>query len=108
MRVIVTGSTGFLGKHLLKFLDNKRCKVFTIGRKKSVKKNYFNLPKNYDISHLQKIFLKVKPDLIFHLAGDLKTSSESKAFKANTIFTYKLSPTWNQLNTCFLQRFYMQ
>ena len=42
MRVLLTGSTGFIGKELDNFLKIKKCKVFYIGRKRNNNKNYYH------------------------------------------------------------------
>lgn len=60
-RVLVTGGTGFLGRHLVKALHSQ-----------SVKKVVAVGSKDYDLTHedqVQKMFKEAKPDVVFHLAG---------------------------------------
>ena len=41
MKILLTGSSGFIGKELDKFLKNKGCEVFYIVRNKSKKRIIF-------------------------------------------------------------------
>lgn len=58
-KILITGSSGFLGNHLTKFLEKKKYKLILINSKNCDLTNYKNLIK----------FSKIKFDLIFHLAA---------------------------------------
>lgn len=58
-RILITGSSGFLGQHLVKFLQKKKYKLTLINSKNCDLTDYKNLKK----------FSKIKFDIIFHLAA---------------------------------------
>ena len=68
-KILITGSSGFVGNNLKKHLE-KKYKVYGIGRKKLNQKNYFNL----NIKNKKKInsfFQKNKFEIVIHLRGIL-------------------------------------
>jgi len=71
--VLVTGSNGFIGKHLVKGLIKRNFKVIE-----------FSLPHN-DIR--EEININEKVDLIFHLAALLKETDYSELHKTNVLGT---------------------
>ena len=60
-RVIVTGGAGFLGKVVVKQLEDKGCKHITIPRSKEC-----DLRK---ASAIRKLYTQAKPDMVIHLAA---------------------------------------
>lgn len=72
-KVLITGSEGFIGYYLIKFLSKKNYLIYgTYNKKKNfyVKKNVNYLKcdiRNFE--RCKKIILKIKPDIIFHLAA---------------------------------------
>ena len=75
MKILVTGATGFIGKHLVKRLIQKH-KIRCFVRKESKEKDIFILKKLgaeillgdlFDINHLKKSMENI--DAVFHLAG---------------------------------------
>lgn len=76
MRVLVTGSTGFVGKHLLDFLLEKK-NIQIIGLLHSPSDKIFSYPKRVDfqacdIRNPKKVgtlLKRVRPDQIYHLAA---------------------------------------
>lgn len=69
-RIVITGSTGFLGKHLMERFVN--CEVMEIKRDLSLIKNI----KSFN------------PDYIFHFAAEIY--DEDSMFESNVMFTYNL------------------
>lgn len=70
-KVFVTGISGFTGKHLFKLLNSKNYQIYGIYNKRKL---FENNPNSFqcdinDSSKLLNIIKKVKPDIIFHLAG---------------------------------------
>jgi len=70
-KILITGSTGFIGSSLIKFFLSKKYDVFALSRKnnkstsiKYIKANIFNHKK------INNIFKKVKPDYLIHLAWE--------------------------------------
>ena len=59
-RALITGASGFVGKHLIKELESNGYEVFAYDRDK------MNL---LDYEAVHSILRKIRPDYIFHLAG---------------------------------------
>ncbi len=68
MKVLVTGATGFVGKHLIQFLlGQKGLEVYGLGRSQG--KNNFYECDITDLNRVREVISQVKPDRIFHLAA---------------------------------------
>jgi nucleoside-diphosphate-sugar epimerase len=65
MKILLTGSTGFVGKHLLKKLPDAYC--FSKGDDPAIAKDF---------------------DVVFHVAGEIK--NDSKMFESNVVLTHEL------------------
>jgi len=65
-KILVLGSSGFLGKYLCKYLKKKNLKVYEQGRKKNsqIKLDLLNKDK------LKLVILKIKPDIIINLVAE--------------------------------------
>lgn len=96
MKTLVTGASGFVGKHLVKELIEAGHEVFGIGTRATVNTtlvNYIqlNLMDKEKVSYVLK---DLKPDYVYHLAGvtNVKYSWENKAetLMVNTIGTLNL------------------
>ena len=61
MKILLLGSSGFLGKYLEKYLK-KKYKVYTTGKKK----RSYNLN---DFTIIKKKILNINPDIIINSAG---------------------------------------
>ena len=73
-KILITGSNGFVGKSLIKFLKNKNVVIYQITKKE------------YDLSKKTeyiKIFSKFNPDFIVHLAS--RTISKNKNKKEDRL-----------------------
>ena len=75
MNIVITGSSGFIGKRLLGFLSHyKKYKILCITRSKSKKlenKNVEYLKCNLNkISNYKKKIINFSPDILIHLAWD--------------------------------------
>ncbi len=67
-RVLVTGGTGFLGKHLVKRLASLEADVCVITSRSSDKKNHLQV----DVANAQEVlkaFQAFRPQIVFHLAS---------------------------------------
>ena len=77
MKILITGSTGLLGKALVRIIDKKKNNLYFITRKKNKKKN------NYfcDLNNLKKIKYitnLIKPDVIINLAAKINFIKQTK------------------------------
>ncbi len=68
-RIVITGSSGFIGKHLHNYFTDHNAKVFGISRHKNATKNHVVIDTT-DFNSLTRYIKKVSPDAIFHLASD--------------------------------------
>src|SRR3989338_945970 len=107
-KILVTGASGFLGRHLIKKLAADNGQVYGIvnSRLTSVK-GLIDQAKIYkanlsDYSSAEKIITKIKPDIIFHLAGYLGKSEGAEeikhAFESNVLCTLNLLISGNAVN----------
>lgn len=96
MSLLITGSSGFIGSNLIKYLEKKKINFFCLDKKIN---RYFNCKNFYKInlknkSKLEKIFKTKKPKYIIHLAalpGFVNChNSPSKAFDDNILASFNL------------------
>jgi CDP-glucose 4,6-dehydratase len=102
-KIIITGGTGFIGSHLVNELA-QNAKVFVIDVKLQ-KKSYFaqqKLEKKVNLyfidiakrKQINDLFLKVKPDYIFHLAAEAIVGNSYinpyKTFQTNVMGTVSI------------------
>ena len=83
-RILITGSSGFIGKILTKKLS-KKYKIFLIDKtKQSIKKNFYHINlKNK--KKLNEFFNNNKVDTIIHLASEIFDDNENTIYENNTI-----------------------
>ena len=85
MKILITGSTGFLGKVLVQLINKKKNNLYFVTRKKNKKKNSFycnldNLKKIKCITNL------VKPDVIINLAAEVNFIKKTKKmYRVNSL-----------------------
>ncbi|CAG7659141.1 GDP-mannose 4,6-dehydratase [Paenibacillus allorhizosphaerae] len=99
MRALITGATGFVAKHLTKHLTNLGFEVWGTTRKSSPVlfkgiHHIQTLDLNTSIEQIVSYLNFLKPDYIFHLAGQssVKKSWDNKieTFEANVVMTINL------------------
>ena len=106
MRVIITGGSGFIGSHLVKFLIEKKVEVLNLDKltyagklnslEESDNNKYYCFKKidicNYKI--LKKVFFEFKPDGLIHLAAethvDRSINSPANFLNTNVFGTFNL------------------
>jgi GDP-4-dehydro-6-deoxy-D-mannose reductase len=100
MKALITGITGFVGKHLEAFLSDK-ADVYGISRSTRSEKNIFEADLLSETKIIQLI-KEIKPTHIFHLAGlsNVKDSWKHKAdfIQANVIGTIHLLEAVRKIN----------
>lgn len=93
MKILVTGASGFIGTHLMKYLKEKKHEVYGISRRSSNTKNITAIPLS-NLFKLDRIFEKNKYDVVVHLAATIDNENPSEIFKNNCQSTFDL------LNIC--------
>lgn len=92
MIIIVTGSNGFVGQHLIKLLrQSKKDKVFSLDRKQA------DITKRVQV---EKYIQKIKPDQVYHLAGFASGAGKDKdlIYKVNVDGTLNILKALKKLN----------
>ncbi|NHJ84789.1 MAG: NAD(P)-dependent oxidoreductase [Asgard group archaeon] len=74
MRVLITGSSGFLGTNLIDVINtnNPKCEIFGIDHIESTnieRKNFALIDFYQDINYWLKLLNDIKPEIIYHLIG---------------------------------------
>jgi nucleoside-diphosphate-sugar epimerase len=97
MNIIITGSNGFIGQNLIKFIHQSfpTSKIFCLVRnpKKNTPNITYECVNYYDLSTLKNSEILNTADYIFHLAGVTKGISKQDFINGNVI------PTKNLLET---------
>lgn len=84
LNILITGSSGFIGKILSKKLS-KKYKTYLIDKKKIFnKKNFYQIDLK-DKAKLNNFFLNNKIDIIIHLASEIFDDNENKIYENNTV-----------------------
>lgn len=111
-KVLLTGSSGFLGSYILQYLLKKKIKVFDVLKRKRIDKkfnkrlsqNYKNyLPIFYNsYSDLEKKLKKIKTDIVIHCATFYSTKEDYetilKLINSNIIFSLLVAKS--SINYC--------
>lgn len=84
-RILLTGSTGFLGTHLRGFLSSQNVDIYSLGTNYHDLENY-NQIKFDEFNKLPSLLQEIKPEAIIHLAGQTNCDSLSEAFQVNVLF----------------------
>jgi|TARA_B100001964_G_C14239316_1_gene604153 nucleoside-diphosphate-sugar epimerase len=98
MNILVSGSSGFVGKNLCNHLIKKNNVVGIYNKNKNnsiIDKIKLDLCKNLKTSYLKKIFIGQKIDIIIHLAGLLANKKNIKNFN---LFQNNIKITKNLIN----------
>lgn len=77
MKILITGSKGFLGEEVTKLLNSKKKKLFHLSRRKIKKKNHI-FCKLQNLKKLNSILNKLKPDIIVNLAAEVNFLKKTK------------------------------
>lgn len=107
-KILVTGASGFLGRHLVEklVLDNQQVCCIVNSNPNSLKE-FSGSARIYkvdlcDYNSAEKVIAKVKPGIIFHLAGYLGKSEDANeirhAFESNVVSTLNLLTASNDIN----------
>ncbi len=103
--ILITGSEGFIGKHLVKKLKDKKIKLFASYYKKKKPKSikyvkYIKCDFRYE-NQIKDLIKKVSPNVIFHLAAKSHPTYSFKeplqTMETNVMGTFKLFETCKNL-----------
>lgn len=89
MKVLITGASGFLGRHLLQLLLENNLEIHTIDLKPCDIGIQHNVSLG-DIDNLKNTLIKVAPDYIVHLAGITHAPDTNTYYTINTGFAANL------------------
>ena len=89
MNVLVTGSSGFTGTHLLRLLVAEGVQVFTHGPDEGRFGRHYDTP-IYDLRALIGLVKEAQPDYVFHLAGVAKAANYAEFYLVNTLYAANL------------------
>ena len=60
MKILITGSNGFIGKNLTSYLKKFNYKIFKLS---------LDIKKKDSIKKIENSFIEFKPDIVIHVAG---------------------------------------
>ncbi len=105
MRVLITGITGMIGKHLASLLAKEGCEVAGISRATSASRYVREKPpyKHYlgdilDTTFLQRVWQDWSPELVYHLAAQAYNGESWDA--EDTTYALNVTGSRNVLNAC--------
>ena len=101
MNVLITGSSGFLGKEVVKVLDKKKYNLTFITRRKEKEKNniFCNLA---DLKKLKIILKESEPDVIINLAAEVNFKKDTKnMYKINSYCPYEIAKYCKKKNSFY-------
>lgn len=89
-RILITGVHGFVGSHLARHLKSIGGEVFGFDLRATGSDKNFYQGELTDRNKLKQVLEDVKPDIVFHLAGVIKSSQSEILYKANFLGTVAL------------------
>lgn len=105
MRILITGITGMIGKHLANLLVQRGHDVAGISRATSAlryvqeKQRYRHYPGDIlDVALLAKVWTEFKPEVVYHLAAQAYNGESWVA--EDTTYALNITGTRNVLNSC--------
>ena len=94
MNIVITGAGGFLGQHLINYLNkilSEDFSIFNLSSKKIPNCKNYNIDDITDIEQINLAISSIKPDYLFHLAGTSDNSLDDDSIKAvNIIYANNL------------------
>jgi dTDP-4-dehydrorhamnose reductase len=91
MNVLVTGSSGFLGREVIKVIKKKKYTLTFLGRKKERKKNYIFCNLN-NLKKLKIILDKCNPHVIINLAAEVNFNKNTEdMYAVNSLCPYEIA-----------------
>lgn len=89
LRILITGINGFVGRHLAAHLSAQGAEVYGFDLAGTAAKNIF-IGDMLDRAACQHVLTQAAPDIIFHLAGIIKSAEVEDLYRANLSATISL------------------
>lgn len=92
-RVLVTGASGFLGRHVLADLAVRGFEAMALGRSLPIGlalKQFFPIADVGDASTIRQAVTQARPDVILHLAGSPDAGGIEELYRINVLFGWHL------------------
>jgi len=102
MNILITGSSGFLGKEVVAILNENKFNLTFLGRSKIIKKNYIFCNLN-NLKKLNLILDKLNPQAVINLAAEVNFIKNTKdMYKVNTYCPYIIAKFCKKNKTHFI------
>lgn len=102
MKILILGSSGFLGKYVLNEFSKKKFEIFNLTRKKVKKKNFFTC----DLTNLKLLnfyLKKINPHVIINLAAEVNFKKKTKnMYKINSCVPAELAKFCKKRNKFYV------
>jgi len=89
-QALITGISGFVGRHLTNYLRMNKWRVSGLDRKPAPGISSFYQADINDRAMLKQALKEICPDVIFHLAGIIKSDTPDKYYRAHVLGTVAL------------------
>lgn len=89
MRTLVTGANGFVGRHLIHQLGQLGWQVWGVD-KKTISRDKITVVDLSDREEMKRLLSEIQPEIVFHLAGIIKSDRPEEFYKANLQITVDL------------------
>lgn len=89
MRALITGASGFCGRHLIPYLESQGVEIHTLGTKPASERHYY-LTDTGDVSAVAATIKTVEPNYIFHLAGVASCEDPTLFYRVNAVYAATL------------------
>lgn len=91
-RAVVTGASGFIGRHLVGALREAGWATTTVSRRSnSTNASHYVLGADpWEITSLITMLDALSPDVVFHMAGTMRAGFASDMYMTNTILAARL------------------
>lgn len=84
MRALITGASGFCGRHLANLLRAKGLEVHTLGPRVTSEQHHLSDP--LSLESIVKALEVARPDYVFHLAGVASATDSTVYYHINTVY----------------------
>jgi nucleoside-diphosphate-sugar epimerase len=96
MRALLTGATGFCGRHLAAYLAADDVEVYSMSVHAREALHAFRIASTTDIQGMCSVLKRCAPDFVFHLAGTTCAETPVDFYRVNTLFAVSLLEAMNR------------